>query len=468
LVALVWCFVGWLEVGAERPASDAQVSLHDGVRHDSGQLMFVATGESEGKQQDLSEDGDRALQLRMSEILSEGLRNPQLDYLKLLAEVREVWVAPTRAAMATAMIVLERGWDAASQSGVMGNSRTLPDVRIHKSLRSPLVKAPQDQVTFMHKDDSALYKALDDVCKRYKGNGLDESDIMPGLRDAFVEAYIEAKEEDEQEWLTVATKASEVHESIRTLKAAIVEAGRSRVLLIGDAFVATHLFVAHLPTVQRENPDGVELGSAPEDTMKVMQRAVQGVAPTGAVACLWEKLDSSTTDRQIRDPRTRADLPLLKNVYYVGDAASTRCLDEAMLVPIDAQQVMEVEMQAKFALPKKVQWVTYGANKKKKIKHNPTPWGYKKYKPRLISLSWVKRGVYGEAARGYLSWLTPLGDEVKGYVSLIDLQFELLKDNTIRVTRTVSGEKWIIDTGKAADNISFHTKLTEALGAISR
>mmetsp|Transcript_1670 Transcript_1670/g.3646 ORF Transcript_1670/g.3646 Transcript_1670/m.3646 type:complete len:455 (+) Transcript_1670:66-1430(+) len=419
-----------VHVNAERPAADEDVDRA------SGNCVYLAAGASH-RGSGLTEEGERQVDDRLSLILGDSNK----DMLQVMQKAA-VWIAPTRAAMGTAIIALIRLYtlvdDRETLRGGMMNQfddsllSFLPKLEVKAGLRDG-VGVRFEQLT----EGSDLEDYLKDVARRWGvGKHLehDEKFVTDKIIEELKYSYgrllrqagnpVAAQQESSK-------GALEMYDSVRRAKLPLATATEGQpVLMIGSLELAAYMFMPHLTsrrTVQAA------------DLLQNMVREVQLLSPGAGLLAKWNK-------------GSPGSMPYFSDlVDYTPGNEALPILAGVKKVPFDDMKSCGKEVEAAKVLPDRSQWWVGIMDKSKKRKK----WfGYHSPQTRLMYVAWQPERTPQPGRppnAGYVMWLTPDASQRKGIENIMDVSVQLVGDTTPRVEMLGRGGKWILDGGAAAN-----------------
>jgi len=418
-----------VHVTAERPAADEEVD------RTSGKCVYLAAGASH-RGSGLTEEGERQVDDRLSLILGDSNK----DMLQVMQKAA-VWIAPTRAAMGTAIIALIRLYtlteDREALRGGMMNQfddsilSFIPKLEIQVGLRDG-VGVRLEQLT----DGSDMDDYLKDIARRWGvGKHLDHEEkfvtdkIIEELKAAYGRVLSRAGNRVERQQES-SKGALEMYDSVRRAKLPLATAAEGQsVWMIGSVELAAYLFMPHLTS--RKSIQAADL-------LQTMVREVQLLSPGAGLLAKWNKGSSGR-------------MPYFSDLvdYSPGDQ-SLPILAGVKKVPFDDMMSCGKEVEAAKVLPDRSEWWVGIMDKSKKRKK----WfGYHGPQKRLMYVAWQPDRLQQPGRppnAGYVIWLTPDASQRKGIENVMDVTVRLIGD-TPRVEMLGRGGKWILDGGTAAN-----------------
>mmetsp|Transcript_65238 Transcript_65238/g.121614 ORF Transcript_65238/g.121614 Transcript_65238/m.121614 type:complete len:453 (+) Transcript_65238:115-1473(+) len=437
-------FILLLHVAALRPTVDEATQWPK-----EGMAMYFTYGERyEGLvEKPLSEDGEKQVVDRIKLIHDQQYHS----VWQTLEQLHEVWVAPNRGAMATAIILL-MAVHGSDSGDIMGEPLSpFPPVKVHRGLRT--FGSMSVELTG---ETSDLRGYLTDVAERYGRRYFSNEHVMKQLVDELLDSYDRAAS-DTAGWTTNKPKgAPGVYRNVHTVKQSLHEVDGG-VLMIGSASLAHYMFMVHLPSGMREDGPWWQ-----EENLKSMWRAsVATLAPASGLRATWKEVTiSSGSGVEALPTDPTLSYPYFTQIDFVADDTHHPVGGKTRGVPFDSRAFALDE--ARGLLPNHGNWYSVLATKKK--------WKWIKWtkpKVRLITVSYAKG--FGVRPQGHISWLDPWGEEVRGWVTIVAIQWEPVTDahGSIKIKSSASGSKgtWIVDTGDRNRNIELMGKLREAFNA---
>jgi len=435
---------------AERPAlaiEDAATGAADAV-YRAGQCLFLASGESVSSLGSLTTAGEQQVDRRLELIFSS--RDSRM--MDAVTGARLVWVAPTRAAMATALIVLTRAFvhhpdRRAAEQGeeALGENIDLPRIE----LRPELSGSPRIRMESLG-ESSDLIGYLQDIAHRYShgkyltnGEAWVAEKMLLQMKNAYLELLSKTRKPISSED-ALAVSSLDLYEGVHRVKTAIASlTATSTVVLIGSPTFATYLFMPHLPAAAA-SPYALSLSS-----MQSMRREVLAVAPASGMLSEW--MTSSK-----RDGKTAQRAYFTSVLDFAPSEKLLPSFTSPTPVPYDEMGFGAEEVEVANVFPAGTSWWVGLMQKSQKRRR----WfGYTDPLTRLIYISWqvdsASPAARGKSRGGYVTWMTPFGETVRGCENLHDVQVTLLPGTPLSsssVQMTGVRGSWILDGGEDAND----------------
>mmetsp|Transcript_60053 Transcript_60053/g.143023 ORF Transcript_60053/g.143023 Transcript_60053/m.143023 type:complete len:498 (-) Transcript_60053:33-1526(-) len=429
-----------LQTAAERPAMSEEIlhaSKPASAARREGSFIYIATGDTADRSESgpLSAWGEQQVDSRMDIIADKPL-------MKRIASCEAVWVAPSKAAMATAVIVMIRVFAYNLLTGthgpVTGADLQVPKLEIHSGLlRESHVAA-----------DEGLEEYLTGIATSFGKRHLEANDrwIAAEVATRIRAAFISAVESDQlmvSDARTTLKSALDIYDRINEVKRSMsVLPDKSDLLAIGSPDAGSLLLMAFLPSAgrQRGQQTFVNLQS-----MRLL--SVQKLAPAAALLAEWRT--SAAGDR--------AFFTKLDEAHYHAYGTESLPLFVAGAVqpplPYNRPDFMSEEAQLAALLPDRSHWWVGVMQKSKKPKLSPV---FTRTHTRLVYLTWRD----SPALNGYVIWLTPYGEKRRGWTNLLDIKVELVEQKSpsgggqqSHVIMTDGRRKWKLDGGDSTNRI---------------
>jgi len=446
-----------------RPAREAQSVFATGPP--KGSVLFFASGKSTARKDD--QDAPlNSLAKPLIEARVEKLQSELQQYYNLLHSTEVILVAPTEAAMSTAIIAYGK---ARANDEPFG----FPEVIVKASLR-PFAPFQMTQ------DDKAIERRMQElasqVCEENFGQGRDGA--MTGLVSRMMESYRSMK-------TTLSDPAPQgammAHHSIHLLKHEIVAADIDNeveddgaVLVVADRTFGSWLFMPGLPN---KDTAGAEDESANLRTL--LRPHVEMLNYAAVVWAEWvteaQPQVSSHDDLATNMKYSGYTVPYFAAIHIDGRAdipsvvsgptgalPGLPVLDPKATAPLpfDAAKYIRKEVNKNYILlPEQADWISFVMWKKKKRTLLPT---YAKEKLRVINIV-ANKGI--NPIRSFISWSEPWG-KAKGFIEITkDVTIEEQADGSIKMA--TRRKRWLLRALSDSDKKDFISEAKSAQIAVT-
>jgi len=419
---------------AVRPAGDELHESNQMALSYGGDCVYFVSAEANAA-------GEEKVEQRMNMVL-EATGSSQRAFKDAVGKVRRVWVAPTRDSMATALIVMIKAFvlhPTYSQNQATHRheeNTAMPEFMVQGGLQDVPTASLEEG------GSTSLQQYLAHVARRYgkerQLGGTADAAAVDKMVSSLVEAhrhYMNSPLRGNQ----VATSALDEYGKVHQVKLAMnaLKDGET-VLMVGSPRLASYLFMAHLSS---------NTANLPSLAMSYMTKRVQDFAPSGAVLVQWKPVSQGVAIPYFWSSLTYAPETLQLPNHLAAYHA----------VPFDEIEYSKPEVEAAKTFPEGAVWWA-GLMEKRKQR---TSWWVSKPKSRLIYVAWYPAPprqsasqppgaqVMVRQAAGWVIWLTPAADELKGREEVKDLQVRLqeLPGGNSFVTMVGKTKTWRLDGG---------------------
>eukprot|EP00403_Amphidinium_massartii_P020020 CAMPEP_0178412098 /NCGR_PEP_ID=MMETSP0689_2-20121128/21836_1 /TAXON_ID=160604 /ORGANISM="Amphidinium massartii, Strain CS-259" /LENGTH=432 /DNA_ID=CAMNT_0020033327 /DNA_START=119 /DNA_END=1417 /DNA_ORIENTATION=+ len=417
---------------------------------DTGMVLFMVPGQvwadHDGK---LSSQGEYQVSERMRLVVEYQHWTLALTWSNIYA----VWVEPTPAGMATALLAFIhfRGY-CLEKGNTMGSAEEPAKWRVNPYLRG--VGATPYAGT-----RTQLQTYLNEVAQRGVAGhrlGCGMKNLRQTVTDLVQSYYDSLSMWGSKEPMST---AQQVFANIHELRFDIAMATKDQrqeypLLWVGDPLVGSYMFAHELVETKQADKSGV---------WERMQLKVPTLDYAGLLQAKWRYRDTS-----VRNDDDDARLPWQKRSvipqFYDMDKASQEDHlklykeDGEVMVPFDSWQFWR-DFEGKHT-PVPSKWWMFPMTKRKwKV------FKYWKAKTRLVYITWTTT----LPQRGRLLWLSEFGAEVRGSADLKDLECTKLPNGKgIKVEDTVQKEKWIFNAGNDQVHDRFIALVDEGQTALGK
>jgi len=451
VLTILACFAA-----AERPAADEVLEVNVDRVTANGKCIYFTVGDFDPRLGDLTATGEKQVIERFDLITNPGsgsaVLTSQRQIFYALKEEPILYVAPTRSAMATALIICIRLWhDLATYEDREMARMSEPDTYAEELHLMPKVEFQMgltdtkvERLERLTDNDNALEKYLRSIVERYGNDYFEATEkwVADKMFEKMKATYGDywsrtggtggvivvqgSKSSDEySSALDLYLMANRVKTSMATLS------DGQPLLMVGTAKLSAYLFMPLLSSMN-DNKDA---------TMQAMTRDVTPLGPASALVAQWKK---------------SSPLPYFAAVLeYATAGDGLPVFGPRVVVPFDDEYNCKKEVAAGGVLPAKAEWFVGVMHKIKKRKYLPdhSP------KTRLIYVAWEPQGTGRQRTlrQGYVMWLTPDAQERKGIVNvnddlLVQLSTSLDPQQDGFVTLKSSRGEWILNGGKAVNS----------------
>eukprot|EP00403_Amphidinium_massartii_P039433 CAMPEP_0178446456 /NCGR_PEP_ID=MMETSP0689_2-20121128/40815_1 /TAXON_ID=160604 /ORGANISM="Amphidinium massartii, Strain CS-259" /LENGTH=474 /DNA_ID=CAMNT_0020071285 /DNA_START=87 /DNA_END=1508 /DNA_ORIENTATION=- len=455
LVLSIGALLTWTSV-AVRPASDEEaVALQStGTATNtsimSGSFLYMATGQAMWFT--IHEDGP--LDQHGVKRVTEKVKGAASGHVAYMSELQEVWVAPTRAAIQTAILAVGKGWKAG------GLSSPFPRLAIKGFLRPFGPKVGRKP--FQLKKEGTV-KDVEEFAKKQGKAIFDNEDKFAGwitsVKTAFPHtgSFWDFGDPNPH-------SAVDVYTNIHKLKSQLCKKSTDervgKILVIADYEYGNYLFMPALPyqpkSVKQSKRGGYQ-AQEDEDPEAVMRSLVRERLPSlkqGALVKATWKAETFHAAGGLapNDFYGGLTVPYLASVDIDDDDLDTTVSERNLhTIPVDDSNWALFEMQI---LPPGGPLAFEGARfhsfNMMKRKHKYGSW--KGWKERRVGVSfWMDSG---STNKGFMNWASPFGDSPLGFLPTGSAQLDYLPPQMLTVTSETSGERWqITATGAVVEGL---------------
>jgi len=427
---------------AVRPAADEMVKWPA-----DGKSLVMVPGETVGPMGELSSEGEQQVETR---IRSVG-RYEEFNVWGTLAETDHIWAAPTRAAMATAMLAMMaaigHGRTMDMQTFAWANPRL--EFHVHYGLRGLDPIEPEDCG-----ENSDLLRYLTDVGMRAKERwnaeqGVGSLDPVPIARQ-LVESYKKWAERTDGWATNLPNSSTDVYGNIHEVKYTISDT-HAKVLMVTDPQVTAYMLMGLLGS--EDKAQSLKSGRIEK---------VPLLAPAGLLEVRWQESLAVGARKVVKPWEQSETVAMFTKVeaateYTLVDGVTLPIFSSrSMPVPFDAQAWVMDEVRGK--LPLLSTWYSFDIMKQKR---KFVFWSPKK--TRRVTVAWTtfSRSVSGGRV-GYIAWSTLFGETWKGFTLLSEVDvLEQSESTLVEVKNRRTRERWRFDTGDSDSAKLFAARLRE-------
>mmetsp|Transcript_44375 Transcript_44375/g.105091 ORF Transcript_44375/g.105091 Transcript_44375/m.105091 type:complete len:484 (-) Transcript_44375:69-1520(-) len=450
--------------GAERPVLDAVEDVHATAEMNlsappSGTFMFMSHDAAlrfdkyeEGM---LTEQGEENTMRRLK-----FLKDLNEEKFKFLQNLNEIWVAPTRAAIQTAIMVI------GETRRLTGHHSAFPDIVIQGFLR-PFGPPGKKRKTFQLKSEG-VRESVEGFAQRYGQEYFKNSYEFEQVAAAYVDSYSE-KEKGNFGGAYTPRSAEGVHRNIYNLKNSVFMAcdvtWKKQILMIADKEFGTYLFATALPW--RVPYDiGTHVGGRhfhPEEFLRSLVREdVISLAVSAFMMVDWtvagvNEASAAGLAQSIYNP-TKYTVPYFTSVNWdVDDLDPYLGHTRSLLLGSSDYLLTEVNslLPGQLWTPPKAAWTTLFVQKRKRLKARWSGW-----KSRMLTFAHWPSELHS-VENGFISWSSEFGEEALGFVSAGAATFSAVGvDGT--VTMAAEGETWQFQAAKSSMQ-DFVTTVTRSM-----
>jgi len=484
-----WLLHSLSHVHAVRPSIEADDQVLQVENATSGDLkgqpfFFFARGRLDDQSKEIMKIGIRQMEMRHAAFMHEP------EWKAAWEGIEEVWMPPTRSAMAAAIRILGSiaNEHHPPYMAVLPTVMVVPEMRLFdppeledprtftvespiedaRAARAPIIigVASSKKKPKRTKQTSAKVPTVEGV-KEYLYEHAEQYGVQIRLEEKMEKEALKPilesfKDQLGQDDGMIVTDALKIYEKIHKIKQKLARTNK-KVLMIGEPRLGDYMFMAGLPQI-RKKPEVANYNA------KVMARSfVWTLNEAAVVKGRWEeKLHEDQNEDMAENPENRAvTYPYFSRIdvpegMEPGDWApgevklGENCPNvlESGCLPFDKYEFVKLEARNK--LPANVQWESFLLMKRKR-----KLWGakYTEPKPRIVSIV-ANTG----QQKGWITWNDPLGDEPKAAINLEELVLTPIDTHSLQVDWRSS--QWILSGTADFTVLHFKDRVEEMIASL--